>query len=199
MVKSTRVALAALLAVLSRPRRGPGRQAVRARRPSSSSRSRPDRLRQPEGTGGGQVHARGDQDHRRSPAGKCATATAICCADSSTPTATTKSTSGATTRTASRCTATSTAISTAKRTSTGGWAPPASAGHSTPTKTDASTAGKPSHRKKFPKKLIAALGTRDAERFRRLLLTEEELASLQLGDEQAAGARQENRRRDRRD
>ena len=95
--------------------------------------------------------------------------------DSSTPTATTKSTSGATTRTASRCIATSTAISTAKRTSTGGWERPASAGHSMPTKTGASTAGRSISPEEVSEELIAALSTRDAERFRRLLLTEEEL------------------------
>ena len=44
--------------------------------------------------------------------------------------------------------------------------------------------------------VIAALSTRDAERFRRLLLTEEELRGLQLGEQQSTELGKKDRRRD---
>ena len=112
-------------------------------------------------------------------------ATEICCDDSSTPTATTKSISGATTRTVSRCTETSTAISTARPMSTGGWAPRAFVGGIDANEDGRVDSWKAISPEEVSEELIAALSARDADRFRRLLLTEEELRSLQLGEPQS--------------
>ena len=108
------------------------------------------------------------------------------CGDSSIPTATINSTSGATTRTVSRCTATSTGISTAKSDEYR-WLGTAGSRWAIDTNEDGRIdRWKVISPEEVSEEMIAALSTRDAERFRCLLLTDDEFRGLRLAEPQAA-------------
>ena len=167
-----------------------GRRSGRSESDAGSSvgtSSHPERcrVRHARGSGRGKVQRSGEIRTAASRAGWCWTKAASCCAGSWTPTATTKSTCGATTRAASRSIGTSTPISTARQISIAGWARPASAGGSTPTKTARSSVGRRSRRRRSRPRSSPRWPPATPSRFQCVLPTAQELTALGLGEVQA--------------